>query len=211
MSYYIMAYNSVNSQLSLHDNSVDGLVGISGGALIKPPSPKQLEKYVADLHKFVNEGGKKPTKTALNALENAGVISKLNGAGYSQIGGVNRLKKAKRWTGFVKQDVIKDSVDLADYAYGKYKKATDPVGYAFGQAITGGGKGMKPAVMPRHSQPPSRGAGYNRIGGAKPAGSNYIQFVKQFASQHNIPYKEAMKVASAEYRKMKGAGYSSMS
>ena len=70
---------------------------------------------------------------------------------------------------------------------------------------------MKPAVMPRHSQPPTRGAGYNRIGGAsKPAGSNYIQFVKQFSSQHNIPYKEAMKVASAEYRKLKGAGYSSM-
>ena len=70
-----MAYNSVNSQLSLHDNSVDGLVGISGG-FIKPPSPKQLEKYISDLHKFVNEGGKKPTKTALNALEYAGVISK---------------------------------------------------------------------------------------------------------------------------------------
>ena len=206
-----MAYNSVNSQLSLHDNSVDGLVGISGGAFIKPPTPKQLEKYVGDLHKFVNEGGKKPTKTALNALEYAGVISKLNGAGYTQIGGVNRLKKATRWTGFVKKDVIKDGVDLADYTYGKYKKATDPVGYAFGKAITGGGKGMKPAVMPRHSQPPSRGAGYSRIGGAsKPAGSNYIQFVKQFASQHNIPYKEAMKVASAEYRKLKGAGYSSM-
>ena len=205
-----MAYNSVNSQLSLHDNSVDGLVGISGGAFIKPPSPKQLEKYVGDLHKFVNDGGKKPSKAALNALEYAGVISKLNGAGYSQIGGVNRLKKAKRWTGFVKKDIIKDSVDLADYTYGKYKKATDPVGYAFGKAITGGGKGMmKPAVMPK-KQPPKQGAGYNRIGGAKPAGSNYIQFVKQFASQHNIPYKEAMKVASAEYRKLKGAGYSSM-
>jgi len=203
-----MAYNSVNSQLSLHDNSVDGLVGISGGAFIKPPSPKQLEKYVGDLHKFVNEGGKKPTKTALNALEYAGVISKLNGAGYTQIGGVNRLKKGMRWKNFSKE-VVKDGVDLADYAYGKYKKATDPLGYAFGQAVTGGM--MKPAVMPRHSTPPKQGAGYNRIGGAKPAGSNYIQFVKQFASQHNIPYKEAMKVASAEYRKLKGAGYSSMS
>jgi len=41
-----MAYNSVNSQLSLHDNSVDGLVGISGGALIKPPTPKQLENML---------------------------------------------------------------------------------------------------------------------------------------------------------------------
>lgn len=207
-----MAYNSVNSQLSVHDNSVDGLVGISGGAIIKPPSPKQLEKYVADLYKFMNEGGKKPTKTALNALEYAGVISKLNGAGYTQIGGVNRIKKAKRWTGFVKQDVIKDGVDLADYSYGKYKKATDPVGYALGQAITGGGTEMKPAVMNRYPKPPprKRGAGYNRIGGAKPAGSNYIQFVKQFASQHNIPYKEAMKAASVEYRKLKGAGYSSV-
>ena len=206
-----MAYNSVNSQLSLHDNSVDGLVGISGGAIIKPPSAKQLEKYVGDLHKFVNEGGKKPTKTALNALEYAGVISKLNGAGYTQIGGVNRLKKGMRWKNFSK-GVVKDGIDLASYGYGEYKKATDPLGYAVGQAITGGGKGMmKPAVMPRNSKPPSRGAGYNRIGGAsKPAGSNYIQFVKQFASQHNIPYKEAMKVASAEYRKMKGAGYSSM-
>mgnify|MGYP001051324663 CR=1 FL=1 len=46
MSYYIiMAYNSVNSQLSLHDNSVDGLVGISGG-FIKPPTPKQLENML---------------------------------------------------------------------------------------------------------------------------------------------------------------------
>jgi len=34
--------------------------------------------------------------------------------------------------------------------------------------------------------------------------SQWVQFVKQYASKHNIPYKEALKEASMEYKKMKG-------
>ena len=88
----------------------------------------------------------------LDVLESNGVISK-SGAGYSQVGGgyskvgagysqvggkVSRINKAKKWTSFVKDDIIKDSIDLGSYGYDAYKKATDPYGHALAEAITGG-------------------------------------------------------------------------
>jgi hypothetical protein len=33
-------------------------------------------------------------------------------------------------------------------------------------------------------------------------------FVKDFAQENNIPYKEALKAAGPHYRKLKGSGYS---
>ena len=143
----------------------------------------KLDKASSELKKYLNgERKTRPTKKMLEVLESNGVISKKSGAGYSKIGGVNRLKKANRWADFSKQQV-KDGIDLGSYGYDAYKKATNPVGHALKSAISGG------AVK-------------------KP--SAWISFVKDYAQKNNMPYKEALKAASGPYKQMKsGAGYSS--
>ena len=60
-------------------------------------------------------------------------------------GGVNRLKKAKKWTSFVKNGIVKDGIDLAAYGYDKYDAATNPYGNAMAKAITGGVNRLKKA------------------------------------------------------------------
>ena len=121
-------------------------------------------------------------------LESKGVISKSGagyshvGGGYSKIGGVNRIKKANRWADFSKQQV-KDGIDLGSYGYDAYKKATNPVGHALKSAISGG---------------------------AAKKQSAWITFVKTYAQENNMPYKEALKAASGPNKQMKsGGGYSS--
>ena len=142
----------------------------------------KLDKASSELKKYLNgERKTRPTKKMLEVLEDNGVISK-SGAGYSKIGGVNRLKKANRWADFSK-DQVKDAIDLGSYGYDAYNKATNPYGHAMAKAISGG------AVK-------------------KP--SAWISFVKEFAQKNNMPYKEALKAASGPYKKLKsGAGYSS--
>ena len=56
-------------------------------------------------------------------LEQAGVISKIEN---EFKGGVNRLKKAKRWRDFSEETAYK-GIDLADYGYRKAKDAANPV------------------------------------------------------------------------------------
>ena len=156
-----------------------------------------LDKASSELKKYLNgERKTRPTKKMLKVLESNGLISKSGagysqvgggysqvGGGYSKIGGVSRIKKAKKWTSFVKDDIIKDSIDLGSYGYDAYNKATNPFGYATTKAITGGAA-KKPSA--------------------------WISFVKSYAQKNNMPYKEALKAASGPYKQMKsGAGYSS--
>ena len=157
----------------------------------------KLDKASDALKKYLNgERKTRPTKKMLEVLESKGVISKSGagysqvgggysqvGGGYSKIGGVSRIKKAKKWTSYVKDDIIKDSIDLGSYGYDAYNKATNPFGYAATKAITGGAA-KKPSA--------------------------WISFVKSYAQKNNMPYKEALKAASGPYKQMKsGAGYSS--
>jgi len=150
----------------------------------------KLDKASDALKKYLNgERKTRPTKKMLEVLESKGVISKSGagysqvGGGYSKIGGVSRIKKAKKWTSFVKDDIIKDSIDLGSYGYDAYNKATNPFGYAVKSAISGGAA-KKPSA--------------------------WISFVKSYAQKNNMPYKEALKAASGPYKQMKsGAGYSS--
>ena len=144
----------------------------------------KLDKASSELKKYLNgERKTRPTKKMLEVLEDNGVISK-SGAGYSKVGGkVSRINKAKKWTTFVKDDIVKDGIDLGSYGYDAYNKATNPVGHALKSAISGG------AIK-------------------KP--SAWISFVKDYAQKNNMPYKEALKAASGPYKKLKsGAGYSS--
>jgi len=117
----------------------------------------------------------KPGKAAMAILEKSGVISKIED---EFKGGVNRLKKAKRWEGFVRYTGY-DAVDLGAYGYRKAKDAVNPIGKT-GRGWFGGAQG-----------------------GAKRGPSMWIGFVKEFAQENNIPYKEALKAAGPSYKALK--------
>ena len=86
------------------------------------------------------------------------------------IGGVNRLKKAKRWKDFA-VETANDGLDLVHKAKDPFKNI---------KSLFGG-------EVKKVKRPPSQ----------------WIQFVKQYASKKGIPYKQALKEASVEYKKMK--------
>ena len=102
-------------------------------------------------------------------------VAKAVGGG-NKSGKISRLKKAKKWTGYVK-DTINDGMDLGERGLDIYNKQKDPLRKVKG--LFGGE--MKPKRAP----------------------SNWIMFVKQYAAKHNIPYKDALKKAGVEYRNMK--------
>lgn len=96
--------------------------------------------------------------------------------GGNKSGKVNRLKKAKRWTKYTK-DTINDGMDLAERGLEIVNKQKDPLRQIKG--LFGGDVKAK--------RPPSQ----------------WVQFVKQYASKNGIPYKDALKQAGPAYRKMK--------
>jgi hypothetical protein len=130
---------------------------------------KQLKDYTDGKRKT------KPGKAAMAILEQAGVISKIEN---EFKGGVNRLKKAKRWRDFSEETAYK-GIDLADYGYRKAKTAMNPVS----RTVSGWFGGAQ--------------------GGAKRGPSMWITHVKDFAQKNNIPYKEALKAAGPSYRAIK--------
>jgi hypothetical protein len=75
----------------------------------------ELDKAKESLQKYVDGKKKtKPLKKHLDLLEEHGLISKEGGSSYNVSGGkVNRLKKAKRWTGFA-VDTADKGLDLAE-------------------------------------------------------------------------------------------------
>jgi len=111
-------------------------------------------------------------------LEQAGVISKIEN---EFKGGVNRLKKAKRWRDFSEETAYK-GIDLADYGYRKAKDAANPVQAEAKKAAKGIAK---------------------MFGGAKRGPSMWISHVKAFSEANNIPYKEALSKAGPSYRALK--------
>ena len=182
-----MAFNQSKPNLP---HMVSSLVGISGGSL------QELGKAKSMLEAYINGTRKtRPPQKVLDLLEKHQIISKTGGSGRMprrpppklavehpeafEGGKVNRLKKAKKWTGFVKKDIIKDGIDLAAYGYDKYDAARNPYGHAMSKALTGG------------KRPPSK----------------WILFVKEFADKHNLKYADALKKAGPEYRKLTGSGY----
>lgn len=187
-----MAFNQSKPNLP---HMVSSLVGISGGSL------QEIGKAKSMLEAYVNGTRKtRPPKKILDLLEKHQIITKKSGSGrmpkkpppkgspklhvesrekFIEGGKVNRLNKAKKWTGFVKKDIVKDGIDLASYGYDKYEAARNPYGHAMSKALTGG------------KRPPSK----------------WILFVKEFADKHNLKYADALKKAGPEYRKLTGSGY----
>ena len=130
---------------------------------------KQLMDYQNGVRKT------KPGKAAMAILEKSGVISKIED---EFKGGVNRLKKAKRWRDFSEETAYK-GIDLGAYGYRKAKDAVNPIG----KTVRGWFGGAQ--------------------GGAKRGPSMWIAHVKKFSEANNIPYKEALKAAGPTYQKLK--------
>ena len=117
---------------------------------------KQLMDYQNGVRKT------KPGKAAMAILEKSGVISKIED---EFKGGVNRLKKAKRWRDFSEETAYK-GIDLGAYGYRKAKDAVNPIG----KTVRGWFGGAQ--------------------GGAKRGPSMWIAHVKKFSEANNIPYKK---------------------
>ena len=130
---------------------------------------KQLMDYQNGVRKT------KPGKAAMAILEKSGVISKIED---EFKGGVNRLKKAKRWRDFSEETAYK-GIDLGAYGYRKAKDAVNPIG----KTVRGWFGGAQ--------------------GGAKRGPSMWIAHVKKFSEANNIPYKEALKAAGPSYAALK--------
>ena len=121
---------------------------------------KQLDDYTSGVRKS------KPAKAMLDILEKQGVISKIEdefkGAGNAS-GKISRIKKAKKWTGYV-DDTLRKGIDTAAYGYTEYKKAKNPISSKITSMFGGAVK-----------RPPS----------------NWILHVKSYTQKHSIPYKQA--------------------
>jgi hypothetical protein len=146
------------------------------GALMEDKAfMKEFNKAKKQLMDYQNGVRKtKPGKAAMAILEKAGVISKIED---EFKGGVNRLKKANRWRDF-SNDTLRMGIDTADYGYRKAKTAMNPVS----RTVSGWFGGAQ---------------------GGKRGPSMWIGFVKEFAQEKNIPYKEALKKAGPAYRQIK--------
>ena len=147
------------------------------GALMEDKAfMKEFNKAKKQLMDYQNGVRKtKPGKAAMAILEKSGVISKIED---EFKGGVNRLKKAKRWEGFVR-DTGYDAVDLGAYGYRKAKDAVNPIG----KTVRGWFGGAQ--------------------GGEKRGPSMWIAHVKKISEANDIPYKEALKAAGPTYQKLK--------
>jgi hypothetical protein len=124
-------------------------------------------------------------------------VKSLAGAGMS--GGkkkVNRVKKAKKWLGFV------------DSALGVGEKHAEAAKEIVGAGISGGKVNrVKKAKKWLDFADSALGVGEKHVsavkslaGGARKP-SAWIAHVKSYASEHGIPYKEAMSKAKATYKK----------
>ena len=124
-------------------------------------------------------------KEAMNPVQAEAKKAFGNLFGGEMNGGVNRLKKGTRWRDFA-NDTARMGIDTGRYGYEQYRDAMNPVQAEAKKAIG------------------------NLFGGEKPkkSPSQWVMFVKDFAQQNNIPYKEALKAASPHYKKLKGSGYS---
>jgi hypothetical protein len=151
------------------------------GALMEDKAfMKEFNKAKKQLMDYQNGVRKtKPGKVAMDILEKAGVISKIKD---EFKGGVNRLKKAKRWRDF-SDDTLRKGIDTGRYGYEQYREAVYPVQTELKNAAKKGIKGFT-----------------KMFGGAQ---SPWIGFVKEFSQKHNIPYKEALSKAGPAYRQIK--------
>jgi hypothetical protein len=213
-------YNDTNTNAP-HTNVNDSRILLSGGSsrvmrrgnnvideMMLEVAKKQLKDYMDGVRKT------KPAKKYIDILESSGIISKIKS---EMSGGVNRLKKAKRWRDFSNETALM-GIDTAKYEYSQYKDAMNPVNSAISSTkkLFGGKTNeqrVEEAVNPVGAESKKTAKAVNKLFGLekdiKKKVSPWVDFVKSYAIQHNIPYKEAMKQASPIYKQLKkGNGYS---
>ena len=162
---------------------MSGGVGISGGKKVN--RLKKAKKWLDFADSALGVGEK-----------HASAAKEIAGAGMSGGKKVNRVKKAKKWLGFV------------DSALGVGEKHAEAAKEIAGAGISGGKVNrVKKAkkwldfadsalgTAEKHASVVKSLAG----GARKP--SAWIAHVKSYASEHGIPYKEAMSKAKATYKK----------
>jgi hypothetical protein len=146
-----------------------------------------LNKSIKSLINYTDGKTKSLSKKTIDLLEKNNIISKntdnkpvtKSGAG-TQNGKVSRINKAEKWRDY-SNDTLVDGIDTTSYGYNEYNKAVNPLSHAVKSKLTGGAK--------------------------KP--SKWVAHVKEYAKKHKVPYNEALKMASASYKK-KGAGYNTI-
>jgi len=170
-------FDEVKKGYSKAKKGVKSKTGQKNGGALKDDKAvmKEFDKAKKQLMDYQNGVRKtKPGKAAMNILEKAGFISKIED---EFKGGVNRSKKAKRWLDFSEETAYK-GIDLGAYGYRKAKDAMNPVASTV-RGWFGGAQGGKRGPSP------------------------WISFVKDFSQKHNIPYKEALSKAGPAYRAIK--------
>jgi hypothetical protein len=161
--------------------------GCSGPQIQRPPQPKLLRKN-ANI-KTLSGGGNNRMELVKKIMKEQGLnlpqASKyikendLYKKAEKVVGGGNKIVGGKKVNRLKKAKRWKDfALDTANDGLDLAQRATDPFKHV--KNLFGGD--VKPKRAP----------------------SQWIQFVKQFAAKNGIPYKEALKKAGVEYRKLKG-------
>ena len=124
-----------------------------------------------------NSKGKLIDKT----MQLSGLGYALEGSG-NKSGKISRIKKAKKWTNY-SVDTINKGMDLGQRGLDMYNKQKDRMVDKGKDAFMGlFGKGAE-----KVKRPPSK----------------WIMYVKKYAADNNISYKDALKEAGASYKNSK--------
>lgn len=144
-----------------------------------------LNKSIKSLINYTDGKTKSLSKKTIDLLEKNNIISKNDEKPVTKSGGksggkVSRINKAEKWRDFSNETLV-DGIDTGAYGYDKYNESVNPISHAVKSKLTGGGK--KPSAWVAH--------------------------VKEYSKKNKVPYNEALKLASASYKK-KGAGYNTI-
>lgn len=214
--------------------------GLEGGAVgphihttSMGPANNELSASLAVLPAVESKAGKKKAakvekkmgKLDLKVLAKHAAGEKLSKANVARLkklgkevegGKVNRLKKAKKWTGFVQDDILSKGLDNAKKAvgvYGDYKQTQNPLNVLKGKGLKKDAKKAAKKILEEEVKPAAKKAAKQEVdkvakkvkakveGGAAKKPSAWISHVKDYSKKHNVSYKDAMKSAKASYKK----------
>ena len=204
--------------------------GLEGGAVTSMgPANNVLSASLAVLpatgKKIAAKVEKKMGKLDLKVLAKHAAGEKLSKANIARLkklgkevegGKVNRLKKAKKWTGFVQDDILSKGLDNAKKAvgvYGDYKQTQNPLNVLKGKGLKKDAKKAAKKILEEEVKPAAKKAVKQQVdkvakkvkakveGGAAKKPSAWISHVKDYSKKHNVSYKDAMKSAKASYKK----------
>ena len=191
---------------------------LSASLAVLPAESKAGKKKAAKVEKKMGKLDLKVlAKHAAGEKLSKANIARLKKLGKEVEGGkVNRLKKAKKWTGFVQDDILSKGLDNAKKAvgvYGDYKQTQNPLNVLKGKGLKKDAKKAAKKILEEEVKPAAKKAAKQQVdkvakkvkakveGGAAKKPSAWISHVKDYSKKHNVSYKDAMKSAKASYKK----------